>query len=119
METSETYIPSNSPSTSIESVVDTLRGGFKPDPNHNSGRKISSLIKNDFGLVRAAEEACKNADVQKDVNHLETELAKGNDNPGISRKVICNGNDQDPFVKGVCFLFVNILFFWKPVYRLY
>ena len=33
VEASETYIPSNSPSISIERVVDTLRGGFKPDPN--------------------------------------------------------------------------------------
>ena len=29
--------------------------------------------------------------MQKDINHLEEELAKGNDNPGIGRKLI--GND--------------------------
>ena len=48
--------------------------------------EIVSRIKEDAGLVRAAEEACKNTDVQKDVNHLEEQLAKGNDNPGIGRK---------------------------------
>jgi putative component of toxin-antitoxin plasmid stabilization module len=48
-------------------------------------------IKEDPGLVRAAEEACKNMDVQKDINHLEEELAKGNENPGIGRKPICKG----------------------------
>jgi L-lactate utilization protein LutB len=30
-------------------------------------------------------------DVQKDINHLEEELAKGNENPGIGRKPICKG----------------------------
>ena len=53
--------------------------------------EIVSKIKEDAGLVRAAEEACKNADVQKDINHLEEELAKGNNNPGIGRKPIGNG----------------------------
>ena len=53
--------------------------------------EIVSRIKEDAGLVRAAEEACKNTDVQKDVNHLEEQLAKGNDNPGIGRKPICKG----------------------------
>jgi putative component of toxin-antitoxin plasmid stabilization module len=89
VEASETYIPSNSSSISIERVVDTLRGGFKPDPNQGKG--IVYRIKEDAGLVRAAQEACKNADVQKDVNHLEEQLAKGNENPGIGRKPICKG----------------------------
>jgi hypothetical protein len=53
--------------------------------------KIVSKIKEDAGLVRAAKEACKNADVQKDITHLEEELVKGNDNPGIGRKSIGNG----------------------------
>lgn len=44
-----------------------------------------------MGLVRAAKEACKNADVQKDVNHLEEQLVQGNENPGIGRKPICKG----------------------------
>jgi len=89
VEASETYIPSNSPSISIERVVDTLRGGFKPDPNQVKG--IVYRIKEDDGLVRAAQEACKNADVQKDVNHLEEQLAKENQNPGIGSKPICKG----------------------------
>ncbi len=54
-------------------------------------KEIRYRIKEDPGLVRAAEEACKNSDVQKDVNHLEEELAKGNENPGIGRKPICKG----------------------------
>ena len=53
--------------------------------------KIVSRIKENAGLARAAEKACENTDVQKDVNHLEEELAKGNDNPGIGRKPIGNG----------------------------
>ena len=50
--------------------------------------EIVSKIKEDAGLVRAAKEACKNADVQKDINNLEEELAKGNDNPGIGNKPV-------------------------------
>ena len=45
--------------------------------------EIVYRIKEDPGLVRAAEKACKNAEVQKDINHLEEQLAKGNANPGI------------------------------------
>jgi len=42
------------------------------DENLTDGKiKIVSKIKEDAGLVRAAKEACKNADVQKDINHLE------------------------------------------------
>ena len=89
VEASETYRTSNSPSTSVEWVVDTFRGGFKLDPNQGKG--IVYIIKEDSALVQAAKEACKNADVQKDINHLEEELAKGNDNPGIGRKPIGNG----------------------------
>ena len=51
-------------------------------------KEIIYRIKEDAGLVRAAKEACKNADVQKDINHLEEELGKGNNNPGIGRKSI-------------------------------
>jgi len=62
------------------------------DENVTNGKiKIVSKIKEDAGLARAAKEACKNTDVQKDINHLEEELAKGNDNPGIGRKPIGNG----------------------------
>ena len=59
------------------------------DPNQ--GKRIVYRIKEDSGLVRAAKEACKSANVQKDVNHLEEQLAKGNDKPGISCKPICKG----------------------------
>lgn len=62
------------------------------DENVKEGkRKIVYRIKEDPGLVRAAKKVCKNPDVQTDVNHLEEELAKGNDNPGIGRKPICKG----------------------------
>ena len=53
--------------------------------------KIVSRIKEDSGLVRVAKEACKNADVQKDLNHLEEQLVQRNENPGIGRKRICKG----------------------------
>ena len=59
------------------------------DPNQ--GKRIVYRIKEDSGLVRAAKEACKSANVQKDVNHLEKQLAKGNDNTGIGWKPICKG----------------------------
>ena len=59
------------------------------DENVKEGKiEIVYRIKEDAGLVRAAKDACKNADVQKDINHLEDELAKGNNNPGIGRKSI-------------------------------
>ena len=83
VEASKTYRPSNSPSTSIEWVVDTFRGGFKPDPNQGKG--IVYRIKEDPALVRTAKEAYKNADVQK-----ITQKSR-NDNPGIGRKPICKG----------------------------
>jgi len=38
--------------------------------------------------------------VQKDVNHLEEELAKGNENPGIGRKPICKGVTEHRGKKG-------------------
>ena len=87
VEASETSRPSNS--ILIEWVVDTFRGGFRPDPSQGKG--IVSRIKEDAGLVRAAQEVYKNADVQKDVNNLEEQLAKGNENPAISRKSIYKG----------------------------
>lgn len=72
----------NRPSTSIERLVGTPRCGFKPDPNQSQPTKqIVSLISEDPGLVRAAEEACNNQKVQENINNLQDELAKGNDNP--------------------------------------
>lgn len=53
--------------------------------------EIVYRIKEDRGLVRAAEEACENTEVQTDINRLEEKLAKGNDNPGIGRRTICKG----------------------------
>lgn len=52
---------------------------------------IFSPKKEDAGLVQAAEKTCQNADVQKDINHWEEELANGNKNPGIGHKSICKG----------------------------
>lgn len=48
-------------------------------------------IKEDPGLVRAAETACKDRDVQNGTNHLIDELAKGNPNPGIGNVPLGNG----------------------------
>ena len=48
-------------------------------------------IKEDSGLVRAAESACKDRDVQDGINHLIDELAKGNPNPGIGNRPLGNG----------------------------
>ena len=91
VEAIETSTPSTSNSSSIERLVDTLRGGFKPDPNQGQFKKrIVSRIREDPGLVRAAEEACNNQQVQDNINHLEYELSKGNDNPGIHKKYLGN-----------------------------
>lgn len=49
-----------------------------------------SRIKEDPGLVRVAEEACNSQQVQDNINHLQDELAKGNDNPGIHKKYLGN-----------------------------
>ena len=79
--------PSTSKSSSTEQQPKEgkhLQGELQP-------KNISSKIDADTGLVRAAKEACKNTDVQKDINHLEEQLAKGNDNPGSGRKPICKG----------------------------
>ena len=74
----------------IERVVETPRGGFKTDPSQ--GRvSLVYRIKEDSGLVRAAESACKDRDVQDGINHLIDELAKGNPNPGIGNKPLGNG----------------------------
>ena len=74
----------------IERVVETPRGGFKTDPSQ--GRvSLVYRIKEDSGLVRAAESACKDGDVQDGINHLIDELAKGNPNPGLGNKPLGNG----------------------------
>ena len=43
---------------------------------------LISRIKEDEGLIAAAEKACKNKDVQDDINHLMDQLSQGNMNPG-------------------------------------
>lgn len=52
---------------------------------------LKSRINEDPGLKAAAEKACKNREVQNDVNHLRDELLKGNMNPGIGSKPIVKG----------------------------
>ena len=61
----------------------------KLDKNVKAKKTVVYRIKEDLGLVRAAKEACKNAEVQKDVNHLQDQLVKGNKNPGIGSRHIC------------------------------
>ena len=63
MEATETYMPSNSNSVSIQRFVGNFRSGFVRDPNQDQCKKIVSRIKEDKGLVWAAEEACENSDV--------------------------------------------------------
>jgi hypothetical protein len=58
-------------------------------------KRLVYKIKEDPSLVRAAEEALNNVDVQKDVNYLEQQVSKGNKNPGIGRKPICKGVTED------------------------
>jgi len=75
----------------MERVVETSRGGFKSDPSQGQFKKeIVSRINEDPGLVRLAEEACNNQRVQDNINHLQDELAKGNDNPGTHKKYFGN-----------------------------
>lgn len=49
------------------------------------------MINADPGLVRLAEDACRNQDVQDGINRLQNQLAKGNNNPGLHKKYL--GND--------------------------
>ena len=53
-------------------------------------RILTDRIKEDKGLIRAAEKAGQNKKVQRDLNHLEEKLAKGHDNPGIHKKYLGN-----------------------------
>lgn len=56
-------------------------------------------IKGDSDLVRAAESACKDRNVQDGINHLIDELAKENPNPGIENKPLGNGLTEYPHKK--------------------
>lgn len=48
--------------------------------------RIVSLIKNDAGLVKAAQQMGKNSAVQKEANDLIQRFLSGNSNPGIGSK---------------------------------
>ena len=65
----------------------------KSKEQENEEQKITIIyrIKEDPGLVRAAESACKDLAVQAGINHLIDELAKGNSNPGTSNVPIGKG----------------------------
>lgn len=78
--------------TVADLVVKTPRGGFKFDSSQEEEEVVLVYrIKEDPGLVRAAEEACKDQEVQDGINHLIDELAKGNPNPGIKNKPLGRG----------------------------
>lgn len=73
----------------LEEVTDSESESECPRDKRRA-KTIISLINTDSSLTRLAEEACKNQKVQKDVNHLQNELAKGSDNPGIHKKYLGN-----------------------------
>lgn len=54
-------------------------------------RRLKSRIAEDEGLVRAAEKACKNKEVQADINPMEEQIRQGNMNPGIESKKLGDG----------------------------
>lgn len=67
----------------IERVVETSRGGFKPDPNQGQSKKVIVYrIEESPALVREAERMCKNQKTQIEAN----QLSLGNRNPGIGSK---------------------------------
>ena len=53
--------------------------------------KITSNIKKDPRLIKAAEEMGKNQRIQQEANHLISELLKGSENPGIESKNLFKG----------------------------
>lgn len=53
--------------------------------------RIPSRLKEVPALARHAEKAGKNQAVQRDLDHLVEELAKGNKNPGIHNKHLFDG----------------------------
>jgi hypothetical protein len=62
----------------------------KNNPDQCQHRILTHRIKEDKGLIRAAEEACRNEKVQRDLNDLEEKLANGNDNPRTHKKYLGN-----------------------------
>jgi RHS repeat-associated protein len=64
--------------------------GATPVLVHNSGgcMRMSSAIGQDSLLTKAAVQAGKNQDVQRDLDHLFEQLARGNMNPGRGSKAL-------------------------------
>jgi len=62
----------------------------KNDQDQCQHRILTHRIKEDKGLIRAAEEAGQNKKVQRDLNDLEEKLAEGHDNPGTHKKYLGN-----------------------------
>ena len=78
-----------------------LLGGFKTDPSEEQKRVVLvSRIKEDPGLVRATEKACKNRKVQDGINHLLDQLEKGNLNPEAENVPLGNGLTEHRHKKG-------------------
>lgn len=82
---------SNSPEYENPCPSQSSSNEQKPEVTHVRGEvRPKTLIDADSGLIRLAEEACNNQRVQDNINHLQDELAKGNDNPGIHKKYLGN-----------------------------
>ncbi|MEU8702627.1 Hint domain-containing protein [Streptomyces sp. NPDC048680] len=63
--------------------------GATPVLVHNSDcPKMSSVIDEDPALVKAAQQAGKNQDVQRDLDNLFEQLSRGNMNPGRGSKAL-------------------------------
>ena len=54
-------------------------------------RVLQSRINEDEGLIKAAEKACRNRQVQDDINAMEEQIRQGNMNPGIGSKPVGEG----------------------------
>lgn len=73
----------------MERIIENPRGGYRSSSEDEV--RLVYRIKEDPGLVRAAEKACENRKVQSGINHLIDELEKGNPNPGTMSKPLGNG----------------------------
>ena len=83
-----------------------LRAGYRYDANQDKKndkqeyqtpiqgecrpRVLESRINEDEGLIKAAEKACRNRQVQDDINAMEEQIRQGNMNPGIGSKPVGN-----------------------------
>ena len=54
-------------------------------------RVLRSRINENEGLIKAAEKACKNQQVQDDINAMEEQIRQGKVNPGIGSKQVGEG----------------------------